>query len=47
MKLNKEFHVAKFWGVTHRVYVGINKKPLKIYRKTVLWPNLDHFLILQ
>ena len=34
MCLNKIFHLAKSWGVTHRVYEGVNKKPLKMSQKT-------------
>ena len=31
--LNKVFHLAKSWGVIHRVSEGINKKPLKMSQK--------------
>ena len=27
--LNKVFHLAKSWGVSHRVYESVNKKTLK------------------
>ena len=37
--LNKAFHVAKSWDMTHRAEEGINKK------KSVFWPNFDHFSI--
>ena len=30
MYLNKVFHLAKSWGVTHSVIEGVNEKPLKI-----------------
>ena len=30
---NKVFHLAKSWDVPHKVYKGINKKPLKMSQK--------------
>ena len=44
--LNKVFHFAEFWGVSHSEYKGANKKMIKMSQKS-FWPNLDHFLILQ
>ena len=35
MYLNKVFHLAKSWGVTHRVCDSVNKKPLKMSRKNL------------
>ena len=31
--LHKRFNVAEDWGVTHRVYEGVNQKPLKMSQK--------------
>ena len=31
--INKVFHLAKSWGVTHKVWKGINKKTLKLTKK--------------
>ena len=45
--LNKVFHLAEFCGVSHREYKGANKKMIKMSQKSIFWPNLDHFLILQ
>ena len=33
MYLYETFHLTKDWSVTHRVYEGVNKKPLKISQK--------------
>ena len=35
MYLNKVFHLAKSWGVTHRVCDSVNKKPLKMSQKNL------------
>ena len=33
MYLYETFHLTKDWSVTHRVYEGVNKKPLKMGQK--------------
>ena len=33
MYLYETFHLTKDWSVTHRVYEGVNKKPLKMNQK--------------
>ena len=35
MYLNKVFHLAKSWGVTHSVCDSVNKKPLKMSQKNL------------
>ena len=48
MYLNKVFHLSKYWRVTHRMYEGVNKKPLKISQKISFFsPNFDHILTRQ
>ena len=45
--LNKFFHMARSWDVTHKVSDSVNRKPLKMSQKILFWPNFIHFLILQ
>ena len=42
--LNKVFHLAKSWGVFHRVYKDVQGRvqTLKINLNINFWPNLDH-----
>ena len=47
MYLNKAFHLAKPWGITHRMYKGVNKNLAKSAKKSIFSPNFDHTLILQ
>ena len=42
--LNKLFHLAKSWGVIHRVQEGLKKKTHKMRQKNpVFWSNFYHF----
>ena len=43
MHLNKVFHFAKSWGITHGVQEGGNKKNHFFFFE----PNFDRFLMLQ
>ena len=40
MYLNKVSHLAKSWGVTHRVSEGIYKKPLKMSQKISFFSSI-------
>ena len=43
--LKKVFQLAKYWGVSHRVYEGVNKKTFKMSKKisflAQFWPFLN------
>ena len=43
MYLNKVFHLAKSWGVTHRVCDRVNKKPLKMSQKILFLIIIKNF----